>query len=197
MVEFLAIGAHAVSRSRVAAGDRALVVGAGPIGIGTAIFARAAGAEVTVMDISEKRLAYLVSHLGFSKAIPAGAGAAAEIARTTSGDLFDAVFDATGNARAMEASFAHVGHGGILVFVGVLQTDITFSDAEFHKREMTLLASRNAVKADFETVIAAIAKGIVPMDALNTHRVALDELPEAMPDWLASGQLPVKAVLSV
>ena len=50
MVEFLAIGAHAVRRSRLAAGDRALVVGAGPIGIGAALFARLAGAQVTLMD---------------------------------------------------------------------------------------------------------------------------------------------------
>ena len=50
MVEFLAIGAHAVRRSRLTPGDRALVVGAGPIGIGTALFAQIAGAEVTLMD---------------------------------------------------------------------------------------------------------------------------------------------------
>ena len=86
----------------------------------------------------------------------------------------------------MEASFGFVAHTGTLVFVGVLAADITFSDAELHKREMRLLATRNAVKADFDQVMAAMLAGAIPTAAINTHTVALDELPEAMPAWLAS-----------
>ena len=197
MIEFQAIGAHAVRRSEVRKGDRVLVVGAGPIGVGTGIFARLAGAEVTLMDLSEGRLALLSDGFGFGEGIRAGAEALAEIDRRTGGDRYDVVFDATGNARAMEASFAFVASGGTLVFVGVRNADITFSDPEFHRKEMTLKATRNATREDFETVMAAVRSGRVPMDALNSHAGTLDALPEAMPAWMAGPELPLKAVVTV
>ncbi len=197
MVEFLAIGAHAVKRSEIVKGDRTLVVGAGPIGIGVALFARNAGGQVTVMDVAEKRLAFAHDKLGFTSLIEAGPDARAEAGRLTGGEYFDAVFDATGNARAMEASFGYVAHTGTLVFAGVRAADITFSDPELHKREMRLLATRNAVKADFDQVMAAMLAGIIPTEAINTHTIALDELPAAMPAWLASDAPPVKAILTL
>lgn len=197
MVEFLAIGAHAVRRSEASASDRVLVVGMGPIGIGTALFARRTGADVTVMDVSEKRLAFARDALGFTGLVLAGPDAREAAMNATGGEFYDVVFDATGNARAMEASFAYVAHTGTLVFVGVLNASITFSDPELHRREMRLLASRNAVKADFDTVMAAIAEGYIPTDAINTHTIAMTELPEAMPAWLASSDPPVKAILAV
>ena len=197
MVEFLGIGAHAVWRSEVKPGDRVLVVGAGPIGTGTAFFARLAGADVTMMDVSPARLAYMRDTVGFSATLLSGEGAIDEAKQRTGGDLYDIVYDATGNARAMEKSFAYVGSGGSLVFVGVLKASITFDDPEFHRKEMKLLATRNAVKRDFDTVMAAIRAGHIPMDALNTHRDTLDGLPTAMPAWLASDTPPLKAVVTV
>lgn len=197
MIEFQAIGAHAVRRAGIEKGDRVLVVGAGPIGVGAGIFARLAGGVVTLMDLSERRLAFLADQLGFGDAIVAGEGALAEIDRVTGGDRYDIVLDATGSARAMEGSFAFVANGGTLVFVGVRNADITFSDPEFHRKEMTLKATRNATRADFDTVIAAVRAGHVPMDALNTHGGALDDLPAIMPAWLHAPELPLKAVVTV
>lgn len=197
MVEFLAIGAHAVRRSAVSKGDRALVVGMGPIGIGTALFARAAGADVTVLDVSEGRLAFARDCLGFSEQILGGPRAREEAGRRTAGEFYDCVLDATGNARAMEASVALVAHAGSLVFVGVLNADLTFSDPELHKREITILTSRNALKADFDLVMAAMRAGDIPTNAINTDTAALGDLPEAMPAWLASKTPPVKAILTL
>ena len=197
MVEFLAIGAHAVSRSGLRPGDRVLVVGAGPIGTGTALFARLAGAAVTLMDISETRLATMRGAFGFPDTIVSGEAALAEAGRRTGGDLYDLVFDATGNARAMEGSFAYVGSGGTLVMVGVLRAKITFDDPEFHRKEMTLIATRNALKRDFDTVMAAMRAGHVPVDSLNTHSDSLDALPKAMPAWLASKTPPLKAIVTL
>jgi len=197
MVEFLAIGAHAVRRSEARKGDRALVVGAGPIGLGTALFARLAGAEVTLMDISEDRLGKAADTFGFRAAIRAGEGAREAARRATDGDFYDLVFDATGNARAMEAGIDFVAHGGALVLVSIIKDRIGFDDPELHKREMKIVSSRNALKADFETVVAAMKAGEVPVDAINTHRASLDDLPEAMPAWLADGRGLIKAVLTV
>ncbi|HZP19124.1 MAG TPA: alcohol dehydrogenase catalytic domain-containing protein, partial [Bauldia sp.] len=197
MVEFLAIGAHAVWRSGIVEGDRVLVVGAGPIGCGTAIFARLAGGDVTIADISAARLAAVRETLGFAKTLQAGPDAVAAARQATGGDLFDLVFDATGVARAMEGSFDFVGSGGTLVLVGVLKAKITFDDPEFHRKEMRLLATRNAVRRDFETVMAAMRAGHVPTDALNTHRDTLDRLPQAMPAWLRDAAPPIKAIVTV
>ena len=183
MVEFLAIGAHAVRRSRLVPKDRALVVGAGPIGIGTAIFARLAGADVTLMDRMPETVALAGRILGIDSTIVANADADGRIRDLTGGENFDMVFDATGSAKAMEKSFDYAASGGTFVLVGVVKDRVSFSDPEFHRRELTLLASRNATREDFDTVVNAMRAGKVPTDALNTHSCSLDELPKTMPRW--------------
>lgn len=157
MVEFLAIGAHAVRRARSGPNDRVLVVGAGPIGLATALFARMAGSEVHLLDRSAGRLAMAASRFGLTRIHDAARqGPAAWPA-----EGFDIVFDATGDAEAMEAGFDLVSHGGCYVLVGVVQDRIGFSDPDFHKREMALLSSRNALRADFDLVIASLRSGAV------------------------------------
>lgn len=196
-VEFLAIGAHAVRRSGATPGARSLVIGAGPIGLGTALFSRIAGHDVTLLDTSAERLAFAVDRLGFSHRIVADGDTERAVAQATDGDGFDVVFDATGNGTSMERSFAHVAHGGTLVFVSVVKDEIRFADPEFHKREMTLVASRNATRADFDHVIASIRDGQVPIDALITHRTTLDQAVNDLPRWAHEKAGLVKAVINV
>jgi 2-desacetyl-2-hydroxyethyl bacteriochlorophyllide A dehydrogenase len=187
LVEFLAIGAHAVRRSEAVAGDRVLVTGAGPIGIGTALFAREKGAEVHLMDLSPARLA-AAEALGFSH-LHEGAGGLP--------GGFDVVFDATGNPRAMEAGFAHVAQGGTYVFVSVVKGDLRFDDAEFHRRELKLFASRNATTQDFETVMAALASGRVPGSALISTEMTLAEVPARLPELAEDRAALVKALVVI
>lgn len=194
MVEFLAIGAHAVRRARVAAGERVLVVGAGPIGMGTMVFAGLRGATVFALDTRADRLAFCARRLGVAEVVPAGAGDAEALAAQTAGEFFDVVFDATGNAAAMERGFAFVAHGGRYVLVSIVQADIRFSDPEFHKRETTLLASRNATAEDFDTVLQAMRAGRVPT-GLDTHRIALADLPARFPSLLDPAAGVVKAIV--
>ncbi|WP_070107269.1 zinc-binding alcohol dehydrogenase family protein [Burkholderia plantarii] len=195
MLEFLAIGAHAVRRADVQPGQRVLVVGAGPIGMAAMIFARLRGGTVTCLDTRADRLAFCRSQLGIEATVPVGDGDAAQLAALTNGEFFDVVFDATGNIDAMNRGFAFVAHGGRYVLISIVQGQVTFSDPEFHKREMTLLASRNATAADFDTVLAAMRDGHVPDQALNTHRMRLAEVPEALPRLLEPGQTVVKALV--
>jgi 2-desacetyl-2-hydroxyethyl bacteriochlorophyllide A dehydrogenase len=197
LVEFLAIGAHAARRAGIAGGERALVVGAGPIGLATAIFARARGAAVTLLDARADRLAFAESRLGFASGVPAGEGVRERLADVTGGDFFDLVFDATGHAGAMEQSFGLVAHGGTLVFVGLVRGELRFSDPEFHKRETTLLASRNATREDFEEVLAAIRSGAVQPARLITHRCVLAEAPDRFPAWIRPQTGVVKAMIEI
>jgi threonine dehydrogenase-like Zn-dependent dehydrogenase len=103
----------------------------------------------------------------------------------------------TGNAKAMEAGFGYVAHGGRYVLVSIVSADITFSDPEFHKREMTLLGSRNATLDDFSAVIALMREGKVPTDAMHTHSAPLADLPQAITSWMMPGMGVIKAIVVV
>jgi 2-desacetyl-2-hydroxyethyl bacteriochlorophyllide A dehydrogenase len=186
MVEFLAIGAHAVRRGEVQRGDQVLVTGAGPIGLGAALFARLRGAEVHLLDTTPARLEQAAG-LGFTE-LHASIG-------QDHAEGFDVVFDATGNAKAMEAGFAHVGHGGSYVLISVVQDRISFSDPDFHKREARLIGSRNATAEDFETVMAALRSGDVSADALLSERIALADLPARLPELAADRGRLIKAIV--
>lgn len=194
-VEFLAIGAHAVGRAQVRTGDRVLVVGAGPIGLGAALFAKLAGASVTLVDLDAGRLAMTASILEV-ETLPAGAALDMALAQTN-GEGFEVVFDATGNARSMEQSFDFAAPGGRYVMVGVVKGPITFEDPDFHRKELTLFASRNATAADFDRVIAAIRNGMVPIERLITHRTSLEGAVRDLPTWATDKQHLIKAMIEI
>ncbi|AOH85505.1 dehydrogenase [Sphingomonas panacis] len=197
MVEFLAIGYHAVRRAALSAGERVLVVGAGPIGMAVALFAGLQGADVTVLDGNAARARFCVEKLGAHAAVALDADTRQRLADISDGAFFDAVFDATGNAKAMETGFGYVAHGGRYVLVSVVAADITFSDPEFHKRETTLLGSRNATLDDFAAVIALIREGRVPTDAMHTHSAALADLPDVITQWMDPDVGVIKAIVEV
>lgn len=197
MIEFLAIGAHGIARGQVSDGDRVLVTGSGPIGMSAALFAKARGAHVTVMDMREDRLAFARDTLGADAVLLAGPDAEAQAADLTGGDGFDVVVDATGAAPPIERGFGFLAHGARYVLLSVVKGTITFSDPEFHKREATLLASRNALPADFAEVVRQMQAGRVPTAALNTHRGALADAPALLPDWSRPEAGVIKAILDV
>jgi 2-desacetyl-2-hydroxyethyl bacteriochlorophyllide A dehydrogenase len=195
MVEFLSIGAHAVRRAQVRAGQRVLVVGNGPIGIAALIFSRMRGADVVALDTRAERVEFCTTQLGAHAGVVIGADDEAQLSQLTGGEFFDVVFDATGNARAMERGFRFVAHAGTYVFISVVRDNISFSDPEFHKRETTLLGSRNATMEDFETVLQAMRRGQIPDAALNTHRLALARVPAEFAQLLDPAQRVIKAIV--
>jgi 2-desacetyl-2-hydroxyethyl bacteriochlorophyllide A dehydrogenase len=196
MLEFLAIGAHAVRRADVQAGQRVLVVGAGPIGMAAMIFAKLRGGHVVCLDTRADRLAFCSSHLDVDAVVPVGPDDTAQLSSLTNGEFFDVVFDASGSIAAMNQAIQYLGHGGKLVFVGVSPGEIRFDDPEFHKRETTLLASRNALPADFARVVAALKEKKISSEDLLTHRVVGEELPLRFPELIADADHVLKAVAS-
>ena len=197
LVETLAIGAHAVGRATVTAGETVAVIGAGPIGLAAVQFALLRGARVLVIDRAPSRLE--ACRRLYPAIITADPDHPAEeqLSELTSGDLADAVVDATGNLTSMGAALGLVGHAGRLVYVGLAQGDVTFNDPLFHRREMTLLASRNALSSDFPEIIAAMERGEIDPLAWITHRCSLGEIPENLPPWSESSAGVIKAVASV
>jgi threonine dehydrogenase-like Zn-dependent dehydrogenase len=208
VLEPLAIGAHAVRRSGIGPGQTALVVGAGPIGLGVMAFAKRRGARVIAMDISGDRLAAARAFGRADETVDAGAltngsdgsrtaGLQAALADLTDGASPEVVFDATGNARSMADAVQYAAHGGTLVYVGLVNGDVPLSDPEFHKRELTLLSSRNATRDDFETVYGAVRDGFIDVSRYVTHRIAFDEVPEAFPAITRPEAGAIKALIEV
>ena len=99
--------------------------------------------------------------------------------------------------RRCRAGFDLVAHGGRYVFVSVVKDPITFSDPDFHRKEMTLFGSRNATSEDFSHVIAAIRVGRVPIDRLITHRTGLREAVRNIPIWAAQKAGLIKALIEI
>jgi 2-desacetyl-2-hydroxyethyl bacteriochlorophyllide A dehydrogenase len=194
MVEFLAVGAHAAARAPKG-GDHLLVVGAGPIGVATALFAKLDGRRPLLVDRLAARVAFVRDRLGLDGVV-ADDRLDQSLADHTNGDMFDVVVDATGSLEAMRRSLSFVAHGGALVLVGVAQGELSFEDPEFHKREATLIASRNALAEDFSRVIEAIKSGAIPTDVLHTHSIAADELPLRLPELIRNADTILKVVAS-
>ena len=196
-VEFLAIGAHAVARAGLGEGARTLVIGAGPIGVGAALFAGIAGGEVTLMDRDADRLAFVTKAGIAARTIEAGESTQERVLEGSDGEGFDVVFDATGSRGSMEDAFGFVTHGGKLVLISVVNDNITFFDPEFHKREMAVIGSRNAVRSDFERVMAAIEDGQVPVSRLLTHRTKLDRVATDLERWTKEKHGLIKALIEI
>ena len=195
LVETLGIGAHGVARAQIEKGENALVIGAGPIGLSVIQFALEAGARVLVLDVNENRLRFCREQLGADETLVFGDNTLAQIEQLTNGDLPTVVFDATGNVASMENAFQFVAPGGRLVFVGLVQADIKFHDPFFHRREMTLLGSRNATPHDFHRIIALMENGTINTAPWITHRSEFDGLIANFPDWLQPQNGVIKAML--
>jgi 2-desacetyl-2-hydroxyethyl bacteriochlorophyllide A dehydrogenase len=195
LVEMLCIGAHAIRRAELLPGDPVLVVGAGPIGLSTIRFAQLAGAEVAVLEVSEARRTFCAQQLGVDRLVEPSGDVCGQLREQFGGDLPLVVLDATGNANSMQKSFEFVANGGRLTFVGLVQAEIAFHDPEFHRREMTLLSTRNATAEDFATVIAALDEGKIALTPWITHRAAPDTMIDAFSGWLEPAAGVVKAML--
>lgn len=198
LVECMAIGAHAVRRSALEADELAVIVGAGPIGMGVLQVAKSRGARTLMVDTNSSRLSFCRDVLGADAvANPNEDDVMALISERNNGALADAVFDATGNPYAMQKGFDFAGHGGRYVLVSVVKADITFSDPEFHKKELTLIGSRNATRADFECVVSLMESGAINAEAMITHRAPLADVPARMPQWCDPAHQVIKAMISI
>ncbi|MCF0060348.1 zinc-binding alcohol dehydrogenase family protein [Dyadobacter chenwenxiniae] len=198
LVEMLSIGAHGIRRANVEQNEMVLVVGAGPIGLGTMEFARIAGANVIALDINDARLAFCREKLGVAHTINALTDNVLEkLNEITNGDMPTVIVDATGNLRAINTAFSYLAHGGRYVLVGLQKGEISFSHPEFHKREATLMSSRNATRADFEHVIGSMKNGLIDPTTYITHRVTFGQVKDEFEGWLDPANGVIKAMVSV
>jgi len=198
LVEPLAIGAHAVRRAGIQPGEHVLVVGASPIGMGIMELARIAGATVITMDINKARLAFCKEKLAIPYIINAtGQDVMEQLSEMTNGDMPTVVIDATGNQQAIQDSFQYMAYGARYVLVGLQKGKICFSHPEFHKREATVMSSRNATREDFRKVISSMEDGLIDPMAYITHRVYFDQVQHDFDSWLKPETGVIKAMVEL
>ncbi len=195
LVEMLTIGAHAVRRAQIEPGENALVIGAGPIGLSTVTFAQLVGARVSVLEISAWRREFCRQHLQVERCLDGQGDTGKRLQELLDGDLPTTVFDATGSPKSMMQAVQYVANGGKLVYVSLVQADLTFADPELHRRELTLLRSRNALAADFLWVMQMVEDGRVHLGPWITHRASAETMVAEFPAWLSPDRGVVKAVV--
>ncbi len=200
LVETLAIGCHAVDRGNPKPGENVVIIGAGPIGLSALEFVKLSGARPIVMDISESRLTFVRDRMGVPDTILVRVDESdiQTASAMTAGQLADVVIDATGNHQSMVRAMEFAAFAGRVVFVGITQQNLEFPHAPFlHRRELTLMASRNALSRDFARIIQLIEEGKIDTKPWITHHAKFEEVPEIFPTWLKPETGVIKAVVHV
>jgi 2-desacetyl-2-hydroxyethyl bacteriochlorophyllide A dehydrogenase len=195
LTEPLAIGYHGVKRAGVQAGDNVLVIGAGPIGLGIMEFVRLSGANVIAMDINEHRLDFCLNTLHVPYAINAIQNPRESISEITKGEFCTTVIDATGSLKAINGGLDYVSHGGNYVLVGLQKEHFSFSHPEFHKRETTLMSSRNATKSDFEQVMNVLSEGKIDASLFITHHIGFAQVATEFKALLDPAKQVIKSIV--
>ena len=195
LVETLGIGWHAVRRSEAQAGQLALVVGAGPVGLAVGLALRRRGARVVITDVSEARLDAARATLAV-EALTAGDDLPARLGELA-GELPSLVFDVTGNRQSMESSLPLVAFSGSLVLVGHTTGPLTFENPVLHRREITILASRNARADDWSQLLPLVASGELDAAAWVGRRTTLELVPEHLGEWGRAAGAVLKSMVDV
>jgi 2-desacetyl-2-hydroxyethyl bacteriochlorophyllide A dehydrogenase len=194
LIEPLAIGAHALNRALLKQNEFVLVIGAGPIGLGIAALAKTITTNVVVADTNNNRLHFCKTQLGIEYVFnPAAINMQQALADITNNDMAEVVVDATGNRKAINGALPYLAHGGRYVLVGIQKDTIEFQHPEFHKRETTLMSSRNALKEDFDWVISLLESKQIKAETFITHRIAFEDLAAAFPSLTKPENAVIKA----
>lgn len=200
LVETLAIGCHAVNRAKPLRGENVLVIGAGPIGLSVIEFAKLSGAETIVMDLNRERLEFCKSKMGIQKTIIPGGDETEEKLKelTVDGSWPAVVIDATGSNKSMSQALSYCAFAGRVVYVGITQAELTFAHAPvLHRRELTLMASRNALPDDFRRIIELIEQERIDTRPWITHRTDFADVPANFPAFTKPESGVIKAMIAV
>ncbi|MCG8584346.1 MAG: zinc-binding dehydrogenase, partial [Pirellulales bacterium] len=151
------------------------------------------------LDMNEQRLQFCKDTMGVAHTVVfRGDGSEVEAMREiTGGDMYPVVVDATGSQHSMNAALDHVAHTGKLVYVGITTSEISFVHPRLHKPEMDLLASRNALPADFARIIKLIEDGQINTDTWITHRTSFDKMIDVFDSYTKPETGVIKAIVEV
>lgn len=197
LTEPLAVAVHAVGIAHVQPYDRALVIGAGTIGLLTMQVLLLAGVrEVTVSDISETRLD-IARQMGAAHVInPTAHDFATVISELTGGEGFDLVYEAVGTGATVGQSLQAIRDGGTVVWIG---NSVRFVEVDMQAvvtRELRIAGSYGMNERDFRRALAMLADGRVAAETIISRRAVLDEGPTLF-DELLRDEAVVKCVFEL
>lgn len=185
-VEPATVAFHAVRRSRIRLGDVAVVQGAGPIGLGTMQWVKAAGAGVVVAVEPNARRRELATTLGAHHAVEPGAAADALVKELTHGLGADIVYECVGRAFAVQSAVDLVRRGGSMCLIGLADQPAPIETGSWLVKEVAVTSALAYTREEFEMSMGMIADGRFRTEPMHTSTVGLDGLDAALAD-LASG----------
>jgi (R,R)-butanediol dehydrogenase/meso-butanediol dehydrogenase/diacetyl reductase len=190
LIEPVAVAVHDVRRGRVAAGDKVVVVGGGPIGLIIATVARHVGGDVVVVEPDSTRRA-LAAQLGFTALHPTDFDEPAWLDQWTGGAGADVVLEVSGSAAGITLAIALAKVRGTIVVVGIHPEPRAVDLQRIFWRELTIAGARVYEKTDFEAAVELVSAGVIPSRALITSVVTLAETQSALANLEAGTAMKV------
>ncbi|MHC4618736.1 MAG: zinc-binding alcohol dehydrogenase family protein [Planctomycetota bacterium] len=182
LVEPLTVGFHGAERGRVSAADKVAVLGCGIVGLGAIAGSSARGAEVTAVDIDDRKL-QIAQKAGATHAVNSAEGNLHNaLSEVTGGEGPDVVIEAVGLAETFRAAVEEVVFTGRVVYIGYAKSAVEYETRLFVQKELDILGSRNCL-GDFPKVIEALEEGGFPADEVVTNVVSLEEAGRALAVW--------------
>lgn len=178
LVEPVAVAVHDVRRAEIKPGEKAVVIGGGPIGVLIATTARHAGAEVIVLELDGDRRA-MIEELGFEVLDPRAQDQIEWVNSWTGGAGADVVFEVSGAAAAVLGATALAKVRGRLVVVAIHPQPRPIDLQRVFWRELTILGARVYERRDFESAVTLLADGVIPAEKLITGTVPLERTSDA------------------
>jgi len=190
LVEPTAVAAHDVRRGGVRAGEKVVVVGAGPVGMLIALVAGAAGADVLVLELDGYRRA-IASRIGLHAIDPARSDVGRLVTKWTSGAGADVAFEVSGSASGVGTATEVLAVRGRLVMVAIHSVPREVDLFRLFWRELTVIGARVYEREDFEHAVQLVAGGQIPAAELITRIVPLDEVASAFAALERGGEVKV------
>lgn len=196
LVEPLSVACHDVSRARLKAGEKAVVIGGGPIGQLVAAVAKSVGAEVMVSEVNAARLEF-AKKLGVKTINPAEQDIVEVVKDWTNGKGADVVFEVSGVKAAIEAMTAIASVRGRICMVAIHSQKPEIDLFQFFWKELELVGARVYETKDFDQAIELIASGKIGIDAfissvspltdIDAAFAGIDNKPEGMKTLIDCG----------
>jgi (R,R)-butanediol dehydrogenase/meso-butanediol dehydrogenase/diacetyl reductase len=185
LAEPTAVAVHDVRRADLQEGERALVVGGGPIGLLVACVARAGGADVVVAELSESRREF-ADEIGLRAVDPSAVDMPAFVDGWSEGAGADVAFEVSGAAAGIETAIQSLAVRGRLVCVAIHSTPPPVNLFRVFWRELTLIGARVYERADFTQAVRLLEIGAIPAAELITAVEPLERVVAAFAE-LESG----------
>ena len=181
IAEPLTIALHAVHRTKLKAGEHAVIIGAGTIGILAALAAKAYGAAPILIDIVPERLRK-AKEFGLELTVDSLKENAEEKVREyTNGRKAEVVMEVSGANAAIRSTLDYVSNAGRISLTGWPSKETSIPTDWITKKEVDIYGSRTSA-GEFEEALELIASGKVPVRGLLTRTVSPDEAPAAIAD---------------